>query len=349
MELKPHIRKIGAYLLLWVSTGVALALLFWQIDRSYNETRRLLEKNLLGEAIAHFDSLVVAREWNASYGGLFVRSRDLEPNPYLRDNLLRSDANETLVRINPAWMTRQISELSNRHANYYYKITSLQPINPKNEADDFEMEALEYFERHKEQKYYYRIDDSFDFMGALVVERACLACHAEQGYKEGDVRGGIRVSLPLDNYKAAIELAVSQKRFGMIAALAFALLVGLISTLYLRFLFRYEKHVEELSGELEERVQERTQELEELNKKLETRVAQEVQKSRVKDEAMMMQSRYVAMGEMMRMVAHQWRQPIAEIDMQISSIILDYELGELQNETLAKELRTVSLQIQKLS
>ncbi|MBD3824634.1 MAG: hypothetical protein IE916_09020 [Epsilonproteobacteria bacterium] len=61
MELKPHIRKIGAYLLLWVSTGVALALLFWQIDRSYNETRRLLEKNLLGEAIAHFETLVVAR------------------------------------------------------------------------------------------------------------------------------------------------------------------------------------------------------------------------------------------------------------------------------------------------
>jgi diguanylate cyclase (GGDEF)-like protein len=33
-------------------------------------------------------------------------------------------------------------------------------------------------------------------MAPLKTERACLKCHVEQGYKEGDIIGGIRISLP---------------------------------------------------------------------------------------------------------------------------------------------------------
>ena len=28
-------------------------------------------------------------------------------------------------------------------------------------------------------------------------ESSCLQCHAEQGYKEGDIRGGISVAVPM--------------------------------------------------------------------------------------------------------------------------------------------------------
>jgi hypothetical protein len=33
-------------------------------------------------------------------------------------------------------------------------------------------------------------------MAPLVTKRSCLKCHAKQGYKEGDIRGGISVVLP---------------------------------------------------------------------------------------------------------------------------------------------------------
>jgi PAS domain-containing protein len=37
-------------------------------------------------------------------------------------------------------------------------------------------------------------------MGAMNVEESCLKCHSHQGYKVGDVRGGISVSVPRANY-----------------------------------------------------------------------------------------------------------------------------------------------------
>jgi len=33
-------------------------------------------------------------------------------------------------------------------------------------------------------------------MAPLKTEKECLPCHAEHGYREGDIRGGISVTLP---------------------------------------------------------------------------------------------------------------------------------------------------------
>lgn len=48
------------------------------------------------------------------------------------------------------------------------------------------------------------------------------------------------------------------------------------------------------------------------------------------------QSRFAAMGEMIGMIAHQWRQPITVIGMDANNMIMDIELGEF-NENSAKE------------
>jgi diguanylate cyclase (GGDEF)-like protein len=40
---------------------------------------------------------------------------------------------------------------------------------------------------------------SFFYMAPLITEQACLQCHEDQGYKLGDVRGGISVEIPYDD------------------------------------------------------------------------------------------------------------------------------------------------------
>ena len=64
-------------------------------------------------------------------------------------------------------------------------------------------------EKNKHKRYFYNFDnkdDNFNFMGALPTTTACLKCHEHQGYKVGDIRGGIRVSIPIELHQEHISL-----------------------------------------------------------------------------------------------------------------------------------------------
>jgi len=69
-----------------------------------------------------------------------------------------------------------------------------------------------------------------------------------------------------------------------------------------------------------------------------------------KDELMLAQSRQAAMGDMLSMIAHQWRQPLSVISMIANNIQMDIALSnEIQPENLKKFLDTVHTQTQYLS
>lgn len=331
-------------------------IIFLQIDTKKENSIELLNMSIEQEAQAHFNNMVDTRKWNASHGGVFIKEHDgIKPNPYLLNNILTTDSNETLIKINPAWMTRQISEIANSDNDYYYKITSLNPINPNNVADDFEKEALEYFEKNRESKYYYKMSQEektlskFDFMGSLKVTPKCMSCHEYQGYKVGDIRGGLRVSIPTKIYnksRAIIEKEVWwDKLFVVIASLMITLLI----TLYLRKSFIHTIEIEDFNSELEEKVKLRTQEIQEINKTLELRVEKAVQKNKDQNESMLAQSRNIAMGEMLRMLAHQWRQPLTSISMQANNILVDLELGDRDAESMKENMEYISQETQNLS
>ena len=51
-----------------------------------------------------------------------------------------------LTKINPAYMTQLLSDMADDQEGVRFKITSLEPLNPLNAADDWEREALFAFE-----------------------------------------------------------------------------------------------------------------------------------------------------------------------------------------------------------
>jgi len=89
--------------------------------------------------------------------------------------------------------------------------------------------------------------------------------------------------------------------------------------------------------ELEQRLIEQQNYINELNTDLTQRVQEEVQENRNKDRIMYQQARLATMGEMIGNIAHQWRQPLNIIALIIQEFYISGQLGTLSQEKLEKE------------
>jgi len=205
-------------------TALLLALFVWSIA---GERRHILE---LAEyqARAFFQQILATRSWNSAHRGVFVPvGPSAAPNPHLpeSDRVLITATGETLARINPAYMTRQIAEIASQSVGIHFHITSLAPIRPENAADTWERGTLaklapgtDAFELVPGPPGH----DAFRFMAPLVTEESCRTCHPTDAI--GSIRGGISVSAP------AGPLLASRDRNQRTLATAYAIIwfVGLL-------------------------------------------------------------------------------------------------------------------------
>jgi diguanylate cyclase (GGDEF)-like protein len=207
--------------------GATLLSLTMSADRVERHHRHLAHEM----GLTFFKQLVLARRWNALHNGVYVPVTDLiAPNPYLddpeRDVVTRDGVR--LTKINPAYMTRLLSDMATDKEGVGFKITSLKPLNPLNTADEWEREALLAFESGA-REYAGLVDEggrqTFRFMGALITEKPCLACHERAGYTTGSVRGGIRVSLPYEPFRTAVAAGVTELRIGHLGFVATVLVL----------------------------------------------------------------------------------------------------------------------------
>ncbi len=91
------------------------------------------------------------------------------------------------------------------------------------------------------------------------------------------------------------------------------------------------------------------EELKNINDTLGKRVKEEVNKNRQKDNMMMQQSKMASMGELLSMIAHQWRQPLNAISVTINSLLLKVELGNYDEKLIKEKIESMSEYIKHLS
>ena len=189
--------KKKRFFILYLVWGVAVfGTYLFSLHFSINFSKQIVEAS----SRAFFQEIVATRSWNSSHGGVYIVVSDtVQPNPYLEDSLrdLTATNGMKLTKVNPAYMTRQISEIARKKNDILYHITSLNPIRPKNKADDWERKALKSFDQGVSEQFELVEKDSvkmFRYMAPLLVETSCLDCHAKQGYSIGQIRGGISVT-----------------------------------------------------------------------------------------------------------------------------------------------------------
>lgn len=153
---------------------------------------------------------ITYRRWSSQHGGTYVPvTKETQPNPFLSDieeRDIRTPSGRQLTLLNPAYMTRQVYELAQENFGVQGHITSLMPLRSENRADSWESRNLKLFDSGQKEKVIEIVDiDGEPFLRAIypmVTEENCLRCHLSQGYKVGDIRGGLSFTVPISPYLA---------------------------------------------------------------------------------------------------------------------------------------------------
>ncbi len=199
------------------------ALVFWSgivgvmYDVMLKQEQKKAEEIAISTAKSALIQDKIFRMWATSHGGFYVPiTKKTPPNPSLAHipnrDLYVNGKNLTLM--NPAYGLRQM--MGDYEGLYGLKghITSLRLLNPNNAPDSWERSILEGFENGD------KIEEIYSFMEKdnkpvlrmlepLKITKGCLKCHAQQGYKVGDIRGGVTVMLPMKEIYEKKEIAVT--------------------------------------------------------------------------------------------------------------------------------------------
>ena len=152
------------------------------------------------------------------------------------------------------------------------------------------------------------------------------------------------------------EKSIDYKLFwSILSFLIFVILLILytyiIQSRYIRKLTKAKVEIENLNSTLEKKVQIRTHELEfsnkelhlkteqlvNLNMTLDSRIKEEINNRKKQEQLLIQQSKLAEMGEMISMIAHQWRQPLSALSTIIQNIHLRYSLNKLDKEYIENQ------------
>lgn len=248
---------------------------------SYGNGIRLFRQAALDiareRAVAVLEKDVAMRMWTTASGGVFVPSTpSTPPNPYLapaeRERVTLDG--QRLTRLNPAYLTRAVQAQWEQMGYVPTRITSLRPLRPENKADVWETDALLELARTGADEFSAVVEfdgrQAVRLMKPLQTEESCVSCHGAQGYRVGDVRGGLSVVVPVHDTEWAGTQRSLLISHGLFALFCLLLLLGGARKLLARDRERAaaDAGLRELAATLEQRVAERTRAAEESEKRV---------------------------------------------------------------------------------
>jgi PAS domain S-box-containing protein len=299
------------------------------------------------------------RLWVAGHGGLYVPVSELSPpNPYLShiaERDIDTPSGRHLTLINPAYMTRQVYALANEQKQLLHgHLTSLKPLRPENFPDSWEKKTLTAFESGVTEEHEVQFmhgEKHLRLMQPLRIEEQCLKCHAVQGYKLGDIRGGVSMSVPLSQFTSGKNVQLA----GGIIAHSFIWLSGLgLISFGSRRLYRSAGDLHIQTIQLQDEVAERQMAQESLQDQaamLEEEIAErQMAQESLQDQAAMLEEE-IAERQMAQESLHEQavmlEEEIAERQMVQESLAVKSRQVEELNHTLEERISDAIVDLQR--
>lgn len=179
----------------------AFYLLILYRTASFDE--KMILKQAEQQARMLYKQILLTRQWASDHNGLFILKRQgVEANPYLDLPTVTDSEGRAYFLRNPAMITRELSNYAKRDGLGHFRVTSLNPVNPGNYPDNFEKRALKNISKTDLEEVI-DVQNSPNgrvvrFIAPLRVTESCLRCHARHGYRKGDTRGGLSITIPIN-------------------------------------------------------------------------------------------------------------------------------------------------------
>lgn len=196
--------KFLNYLAIFFWTVIISLSYFWNYTKTSNqiiELAKVCARGVIDKDISFYKTI-------AEYGGVFVADKETlkKYRNLIDEETILTDKDDKFTFMHPI----EIILKSNKNLESINKIkehlTSLNPMKVKNKPDKWEESALKSFEKGAKEQYCI-VNKNETHMLKLIrpclTEKGCLRCHGKDGYKIGDVRGGITVSVPMTPYENA--------------------------------------------------------------------------------------------------------------------------------------------------
>ncbi len=192
-----------------------------------------------------FRQVFLIRRWVSRHDGVYAAvGPSVSPNPLLTAHcgikalLVDRQSGRSYALLNPCLVIREFSQLTSLENGYTFHVASLTPINQAaNSPDQFERESLVKFSHGATETstIEQRPDGPvYRAMAPIYYEAACTRCHGSQGYRNGDIRGGISVAIPMQ--EASNRIYRNRLLAAGLAMAVLALLLGALVTVHQRFI-----------------------------------------------------------------------------------------------------------------
>lgn len=203
-QLGKHLRRL--YKVMTIALIFWTTLIFVSFIWNFYTGRHQGQELAIEEARAHFKKDTAFRFWATAHGGVYVPTDErTPPNPnlaHIPERDITTPSGKKLTLMNPAYMLRQVMDDFSELYGVRGKITTFPDklFNPSNVPDEWELASLNAFRQGREETAEFADIDGqpyLRYMKPLFIDKGCLKCHAKQGYKIGDLRGGVSISISM--------------------------------------------------------------------------------------------------------------------------------------------------------